>query len=201
MRRSCGPGGAVRVIEGEGGGSGERAGGRGDVEGFVEAGGEGRVVGVEREGIAELLGGLGVDEVQRLAVRVLVLLEDPVGDLSATVGEGYAVELVLDCGGGFSCGLNSGDGRGCGHRCRGCRLRGGLRSGWGGRLGCGGGTLGGAGDGVGRDRLGVCFGAEVLQAEEYGDEDEHHDKERLVVAAALLIWVFKLCQKGLPILY
>ena len=49
---------AVGVLEGEGGGSGEVAGGRGDVEAVVDRGGERRVVGVERERMAELLGGL-----------------------------------------------------------------------------------------------------------------------------------------------
>jgi hypothetical protein len=61
--------------------------------------------------------------------------------------------------------------------------------------------LGGAGGRVRGDCLGVRFGAEVLQAEEDRNEDQHHDEKRLVVAAALLIWVFELCQKGLPILY
>ena len=87
---------AVGVLEGESRGSGERAGGRGDVERFVEAGGQGSVVGVERERIAELLGRLRVNEVQRLAVGVLVLLENPARDLPAAVGEGDAVELVLE---------------------------------------------------------------------------------------------------------
>jgi hypothetical protein len=48
--------------------------------------------------------------------------------------------------------------------------------------------------------LRVGLRAEVLQANEDGNKDEHHDEERLVVTAALLIWVFELCQKGLPIL-
>jgi hypothetical protein len=42
--------------------------------------------------------------------------------------------------------------------------------------------------------------AKVLQAKEDGDHNKHHDNERSIVAAALLIGVFKLCQKELPIL-
>ena len=53
---------------------------------------------------------------------------------------------------------------------------------------------------VRRCSLGVVLGAEVLQAKEDGDQNEHHDEERFVVAAALLIGVFELCQKRLPIL-
>jgi hypothetical protein len=63
------------------------------------------------------------------------------------------------------------------------------------------GILGSAGCGVRRNRLGIIPGAEVLQTKEDSDKDEHHDEKRLVVAAALLIGVFELCQKGLPILY
>jgi len=51
-----------------------------------------------------------------------------------------------------------------------------------------------------RDRLRIVLSAEVLQAKEDRNEDEHHDEERFIVAAALLIGVFELCQKRLPIL-
>ena len=50
-------------------------------------------------------------------------------------------------------------------------------------------------------RLRIRLRAKVLQAKEDSDQDEHHDEQRPVVAAALLIGVLKLCQKGLPILY
>ncbi len=62
---------AVGVVEGKGSGSGELACCRRDVERLVEAGGEGGVVGVERERIAELVRCLRVDEVERFAVGVL----------------------------------------------------------------------------------------------------------------------------------
>jgi hypothetical protein len=35
---------------------------------------------------------------------------------------------------------------------------------------------------------------EVLDAEEDGDQHEHHEEERVVILSALLIGVFKLCQ-------
>jgi hypothetical protein len=47
----------------------------------------------------------------------------------------------------------------------------------------------------------VGLRAKILEAKEDGDQDEHHNEKGLVVAAALLIWVFELCQKLLPILY
>jgi hypothetical protein len=168
-----------------------------DVEGLVEAGGQGGIVGVEGERVAKLFGGLGVDDVERLAVGVLELLEDPAGDLSATVGEGDAVELVFNDGRGFGRGLGGGNrgGRGCSGQ---TRSRSAHRGGRGRRLRCGRGR--GALGRIGGRCLGVSFGTEVLKAKEDGDQDEHHDEERLVVAAALLIGVFKLCQKGLPIL-
>ena len=52
-----------------------------------------------------------MDEIERLAVGVFLLLEQPGGDLRALVREGDAIELVLDGGGGLGGGLNhwSGD--------------------------------------------------------------------------------------------
>ena len=52
-----------------------------------------------------------------------------------------------------------------------------------------------------RSRLRIILSAEVLQAKEDSDQHEHHNEQRTVVTAALLIGVLKLCQKGLPILY
>ena len=54
---------------------------------------------------------------------------------------------------------------------------------------------------IGRYSRRVCLRAKILQANEDGDHDDHHDDQRLVVAATLLIGVSELCQKGLPILY
>ena len=186
--------GAVGVFEGERGRGGEGSGGRGDEHGLAKAGGEGLVVGIEGKGIAVLLGGHLVDEVEGLAFAVLVLLEEPLGDLAAAVGEGDLIELVLDDGGGFGGGLNGSGGGGGGRG--GCS---GGESHYGdGRCRGGGGR--GLGDGrVGRCGLGVLAGLVVLKAEEDGDHDKHHDEEGLVVAAALLGGIFELCQERLPI--
>jgi len=57
-------------------------------------------------------GGLGLDQIERLAGAVKVLLQNPMLDLSAAIGEDDAVEFVFD--GGFGLGCRS-DG------CGGCR--------------------------------------------------------------------------------
>ncbi len=96
------------VVEAERRGRLQVAGGRRDVERGGELLGKRGVVGVERERMAVERRASGVDQVERLTGVVLVLLEDPGGDLRAAVGEGDAVELVLDDGRGF--------GRGAGRR-------------------------------------------------------------------------------------
>ena len=70
------------------------------------------IVGVERQRIAELLGRLCVDEVERLAVGILVLLQNPARNLRAAIGERNPVELVLDRGRRLGCCLNRGHGGG-----------------------------------------------------------------------------------------
>src|ERR1700685_3853094 len=102
----------VGVFEGEGGRRGEIAGGGGDIEAAVDGLCDGGVVGVERERMAELLGSLVVDEIERTAVAVLKVLEHPAGDLGSSVGEGDAVELILDDGAGLGRGLYHGYGGG-----------------------------------------------------------------------------------------
>ena len=97
-------------------GGGELAGRGGDVEGVGEAGGEGGVVGVEGEGVAEFAGGLFVNEVEGATVGVLLTLQEPGGDLGAAVREGDAVELVFNDGGGFGGGRRRWAGRGCWRR-------------------------------------------------------------------------------------
>ena len=99
---------ALGVLEGEGGGGLEGAGGGGDVEGGGELLVEAGVVGVEGERVAVELGGALMDEVQRMAGVVLVLLEDPGGDLAALVGEGDLVERVLDGGGAWAAATTAG---------------------------------------------------------------------------------------------
>ena len=61
------------------------------------------VVGPERERVAVFFGRSGIDEVEWAVLRVVVeLLQDPGFDLRAAVGEGDAVEIVLDDGFGFA---------------------------------------------------------------------------------------------------
>ena len=127
------------------------------------------VVDVERQRVAVLLGGLRVNEVQRLVVGVHVLLEDPALDLGSAIGELDAVEFVLDDGGGFSLRLDGGRrGRSC--SCGSQDRRSGIGRGLRGRL-----RLGGRGS-VRRDGLGVRLGAVEAEAEEDGQHDEHHEK-------------------------
>ena len=51
-----------------------------------------------------------MDEVERVAFGVLEVFEDPGSDLTAAIGEGDFVELVLDDGGGFGGGCYCGCG-------------------------------------------------------------------------------------------
>src|SRR4029079_12249581 len=95
---------------------GDGSGGRGLIERLLKRGGQACVVGVEREGAAVLFSSLSVDEVQRLLVGVLVLLEYPALDLRAAVGEFDAVELVLDDRGLLGLRLDGGSCRGFGWR-------------------------------------------------------------------------------------
>jgi hypothetical protein len=111
---------AGRVVEAERGGCLKVAGRGRDVEGIGEGLGEGGVVGVKREGVAVKLGGAGVDEIERVAGIVGELFENPGGDLSAAVGEGDAIEFIVDDGGGLS-GCSDGGDRGpatCGMQVR-----------------------------------------------------------------------------------
>jgi hypothetical protein len=89
------------VVEAERRGRLQVAGGRRDVERSGELLGKRGVVGIERERTSVERRASGVDQVERLTGVVLVLLEDPGGDLRAAVGEGDAIELVLDDCGGF----------------------------------------------------------------------------------------------------
>ena len=91
-------------MEGEGGGSRtsplpRAARPRRDlIERLIQLRGQRRLVGEERERQAEALRGLGLNQVQRLAGGVDVLLQNPVLDLRAAIGEDDLVELVLDRG-------------------------------------------------------------------------------------------------------
>ena len=89
---------ALGVLEGERGGRLEGSGGRRDIERGGELLVQVGVVGVEGERIAVELGRALMHHVQRVPGVVLVLLEDPGGDLAALVGEGDLVEGVLDRG-------------------------------------------------------------------------------------------------------
>lgn len=195
---------AVGVGESQLRGHGERAGGRGHIERVGQGRVQRGVRGVERERVAELLRRLLVDEVERLAVVVLVVLENPACDLAALVREGDAVEFVLDHGGRGGLCLDGGDGGlcrsgGCGRLSGSSRGRGGgRRCSVGSRLRCGlrGRVRGGR---RGFLRRGLLRGEE-LHSEKDGEHGEHHHHERFVIAAALLTGVSELCQKILPVL-
>src|ERR1035441_5366564 len=82
------------------------------IERLVELRGEGRLVGEEREGKAEVRRGLGLNHIQRLAGGVEVLLQHPALYLRALIGEDDLVVLVFDRGLRH---YGGGDGRrGCG---------------------------------------------------------------------------------------
>ena len=99
------------------------------VERLAQSGGHACVVRGERERITELLRGLAVNNIERLALRVLevppaigLALQNPADDLAAAVGEGDAVELVLNNGRALRSRLYDGSrGRACVGRysCRG----------------------------------------------------------------------------------
>ncbi len=102
---------AIGVSEGKRSGSSELPCRGRHVKCLAQAAGQRSVVRVQRERITKLLCGLRVHEIERLAVGVFIFFEEPAGDLSATIGEGDAVELVLDRGGGLRRSLNRWDRR------------------------------------------------------------------------------------------
>ena len=182
---------AIRKVERELGRRGKVAGRGGNVQGAGQGGGEGGVVGVEGEGIAELLGGLGVHNIEGSSVGIFFALQDPGGHLRAAVREGDAVKLVFNGGGRFGGGgdggLEAGSGKGLG---RGRRdAGGGLGRRRGGGLALGGGLVGGG-------SLRIVALAVKLEAEEDGNHEEHDSKQAAVVlaaaGAALLIGVGEL---------
>src|SRR5258707_9516968 len=151
-----------------------------------------------------------MNQVQRLAIRVLEFFQDPARNLPAAIGKRDAVKLILNRRGGLRCRLNSWPLRST-RLCRRGSNRAGAtagrsrRSGLCSRLGAGLssrlGTRVLSSAGVRRHSLRIRLRAKILKAKENSDQDEHHHEQRAVVAAALLIGVLKLCQKGLPILY
>src|SRR6202044_1234000 len=100
-------------MEGDGGGGKNLASGRGLrtrdrdlVESFIQLGSQGRIVHIEREWKAKILGGenvrggLGLNEIERLALGVKILFENPMLNLRALIGELNLEEFVLyRCGG------------------------------------------------------------------------------------------------------
>lgn len=65
------------------------------VRDFTEGLGESSVVGIEREREADVLRRLRMDQVERLTIPVLEFLENPTGDLTATIRERDSIKLVL----------------------------------------------------------------------------------------------------------
>ena len=118
----------VSVFEGDRRRGGELSITGSHVEHAVELVAQGLVVGPERERVTILRGGSGIDEVERAVLGVVIeLFQDPRLDLSAAVGEGDAIKIVLDDSFGFARGLlcdSGGDRHDRGNRCGGgSRLR------------------------------------------------------------------------------
>ena len=84
------------VLERQRAGRAELAGGGRHVHRLGKTGGEALVIGVERERVAELLRGAVVNDVERPALGVFVLLQNPAGGVRAAIGEGDAVNVVFD---------------------------------------------------------------------------------------------------------
>jgi len=108
---------AAGVVEVELGWGKDRSGcrrlGAGDrrlIEHRIQLFGQRIVIGEKRERESELSRGLRLHHIERLPGGVFVLLENPVLDLGAFVGEDDLVLLVLNGGEGFSSGGHGGRG-------------------------------------------------------------------------------------------
>jgi hypothetical protein len=144
-------------------------------------------------------GGFGLNEIERLALRVKILFQDPMLNLRALVGELNLEELILNRGGGDDGGGDLRRGAGLlGGWGRGGRWRRALRGLSGRRDG-----LRLSGNGLLLFRLGL--GEEVLVAKEGGDHNEHEGHGGAHVAATtagalrLQIGIVNFGQRKLPI--
>ena len=171
------------------------------IERLVELRGEGRLVGEEREGKAEVRRGLRLHHIQRLAGGVEVFFQHPALHLRALIGKDDLVVIVFDRGRGFQLGCNRW--RDSVNRCGG-QLR--LDSGAGGRKR--GLRL------VGRLALALRGGRrrgrllrleKVLVAEQYDEEQKGERHQAAAIAASastalsLKIGIAEFCQGILPV--
>ena len=198
-------------MESDGGGRHNKPGGRGLrasdrdlVKRLIQLRCERRIVGKERQRKSEVprgldvRGGLRLDEVKGFACRVKVLLQYPMLNLRAAIGELDFEELILDGGDGLDGG---GDLRRCAGGLCGCGRWRRTRRG----LGCRRGRLGLSYSGRLLFRLGLV--EEVLIAEKSGEHNQHKGHSGAHVATAtttagalrLQIGIVNFGQRKLPI--
>ena len=184
------------VTEAEASGRLQHARCRGHIQSIAQRTGHGRVVGIQRQRVAEELRSARMHQIQRMAGVIRVALQNPRGHIPALVGKRDAIELIFDnrrrdagrlhrrCVAGL-CGAGA-------RRCRvvhaGNRVRGGSD----------------ARRSARRLRLRIVSPAPVLEPEQHTQHHNHHQHERAAILAAAgcgaaRIRISKLWQKGLPI--